>query len=118
VSVQRSAQRFARNGASPGQTTKLLDKTRRGRAKPRAGLFLRARRTIDQTSGLRLSSAGAVPDGHPTWTLGGWKRFLGLRDAVRKGVEYVEDNPAKGALSPQRWPFVKNDDGWPPSAIR
>ncbi len=38
---------------------------------------------------------------------GGWKVFLYDEEAVDHAIEYVEENPVKAGLPPQRWWFVK-----------
>lgn len=68
---------------------------------------------LQSTSRLRLSTGGTVPANHPVWTLGGWKTFLNTPDAVKSVIRYVENNPSKSGLAPQRWPFVKPYDNWP-----
>ncbi len=51
---------------------------------------------------------------HPTWIAGfGWKVFLDHPDEVRRTIRYLEENPRKGRLPDQKWPFVKYYDGWP-----
>jgi hypothetical protein len=47
------------------------------------------------------------------WATSGWKGFLDHPDEVRRTVRYIEDNPRKWRLPEQRWPFVKQYDGWP-----
>jgi hypothetical protein len=54
------------------------------------------------------------PDDHPVWTAGGgWKVFLDHPDEVERTIPYVEKNPIKIGLPPQRWPFVVPYDRWP-----
>jgi hypothetical protein len=54
------------------------------------------------------------PPNHPVWTGGGgWKVFLGHPDEVRRTIPYIERNPLPLGLPVQRWPFVKDYDGWP-----
>ena len=50
---------------------------------------------------------------HPTWGGPGWKVFLDHPDEVRRTVTYIEKNPLPLGLPRQRWPFVKDYDGWP-----
>ena len=66
---------------------------------------------LQVSSRLRLSRF--LAPNHPVWTLGGWKSFLSSPDAVRSAVRYVEHNPIKARLAPQRWPFVRSYDNWP-----
>ena len=54
-----------------------------------------------------LAGDNAINREHPLWTAGGWKRFLGSPNAVRTVIRYIEGNPAKSKLPPQRWPFVR-----------
>lgn len=51
---------------------------------------------------------------HPIWTAGrGWRTFLEHPDDVRRTIGYIERNPLKDSLPPQRWSFVTPYDGWP-----
>lgn len=68
---------------------------------------------LQRASRLRLSTSRAVSDGHPIWTLGGWRGFLDSPDAVRAVIRYVERNPSRSGLASQKWPFVQPYDGWP-----
>ena len=54
-----------------------------------------------------------VPEGHPTWTKGGWKVFLNTPQEVWQRIRYVEGNPMKEGLPRQGWPFVVPYDNWP-----
>lgn len=54
-----------------------------------------------------------VSDDHPIWSSRPYKVFLYTPDDVRRVVTYITENPVKGTLSPQRWPFVKPYDNWP-----
>lgn len=55
---------------------------------------------------------------HPVWGGPGWKRFLYTADDLRRIVRYVEENPRRAGLPPQRWEFVKDYDGWLPGDWR
>lgn len=55
----------------------------------------------------------AVPTDHPVWTKDGRRVFLGSPQEVWQRIRYVENNPAKERLAPQRWPFVTPYDNWP-----
>ena len=47
----------------------------------------------------------------------GWKVFLNTRAAIERVIRYIRENPIKAQMPEQRWPFVKEYDGWmPPSA--
>ncbi|HUU92875.1 MAG TPA: hypothetical protein VM238_16915 [Phycisphaerae bacterium] len=45
------------------------------------------------------------------WARGEWAVFLNTPAQVRRAIEYVESNPVKDGLPPQRWPFVTPYDG-------
>jgi REP element-mobilizing transposase RayT len=64
------------------------------------------RRLMDK--GLHPFSDLALPAKYPSkcWQRGGWKVYLFEELAVRRAVEYVEDNPLKEGKPRQRWPFV------------
>jgi REP-associated tyrosine transposase len=68
---------------------------------------------LQRTSRLRLSTGGAAPDGHPIWTLTGWRCFLDSPEAVRSVLRYVQRNPPRAGLPAQHWSFVTPYDGWP-----
>jgi REP element-mobilizing transposase RayT len=40
------------------------------------------------------------------WARGQWKVFLNSQRDIGRAIKYVEDNPAKEGLPPQRWSFV------------
>jgi REP element-mobilizing transposase RayT len=62
----------------------------------------------------RLILAGLRAPTHPVWASGGgWKVFLDHPDEVRRTLGYIERNPDPLRLPRQRWPFVKEYDGWP-----
>lgn len=50
---------------------------------------------------------------HPVWGGPGWVVFLDHPNDFRRTVGYIERNPPKARLSPQRWPFTTAYDGWP-----
>jgi REP element-mobilizing transposase RayT len=68
--------------------------------------------TLQRSSRLRLSTGSAIPDGHPLWTLGGWRGFLDSPERVRTVIRYVENNPPRAGLPRQNWAFVTRYDGW------
>ncbi len=68
---------------------------------------------LQSASRLRLSALELRASDHPVWATSDWKGFLDHPDAVRRAIHYIEQNPVKQRLSPQRWPFVKPNDGWP-----
>lgn len=68
---------------------------------------------FQQASRLRLSTESLRTADHPVWARSGWKGFLDHPDAIRRTIRYIEDNPMKWKLPAQKWPFVKEYDGWP-----
>jgi len=50
---------------------------------------------------------------HPVWGGPGWKVFLHHPDDVRRTIRYVNNNPRKGRLPDQHWPFVTPYNNWP-----
>jgi len=68
---------------------------------------------LQQVSRLRLLRGGFRTADHPVWATSGWKVFLDHPTDVRRTIRYVEGNPAKSRLPPQRWAFVQPYDGWP-----
>ena len=68
---------------------------------------------LQDASRARLRDAGHGSPDHPVWTQGGWAGFLDRPEAVRVRIRYIEQNPTKAGLPEQRWPFVKDYDGWP-----
>jgi REP element-mobilizing transposase RayT len=54
-----------------------------------------------------------VPSDHPVWIQGGWKVFLDTPADIRRTIRYIEHNPRRDGLAPQRWSFVVPYDGWP-----
>ena len=51
--------------------------------------------------------------GRPVWGGPGWKVFLYSPEDIRRTIRYIQNNPTKLGLPPQRWGFVKDYDGWP-----
>ncbi len=47
---------------------------------------------------------GRIPS---PWVLGGWFVYLNSPAEVRGRIHYVEENPRKAGLLPQRWAFVR-----------
>ena len=60
-----------------------------------------------------LKAEGLVAERHPVWTTDPWVVFKHDVRAVWEAVGYVERNPVKEGLAPQRWGFVTPYDGWP-----
>lgn len=48
---------------------------------------------------------GRIPS---PWVVGGWYVYLNSPAEVRSRVRYVEGNPPKAGLPPQRWAFVRS----------
>lgn len=59
----------------------------------------------------RLREIGAVPMDHPVWSERPYKVFLKTREEVVGRIEYVQGNPMKEGLAPQRWECVVPFDG-------
>jgi REP element-mobilizing transposase RayT len=57
-----------------------------------------------------LWAAGLVKPLHPVWSARMYKVFLKSDDAVRRTIRYVENNPLKEGLPPQRWDWVTRFD--------
>ncbi|MDC0936358.1 hypothetical protein OAS39_08725 [Pirellulales bacterium] len=68
---------------------------------------------LQRLSRERLIADGQRAHGHPTWTDGGWKRFLDRPSAVWDAIAYVENNPQEIGLPKQTWPFVTPYNDWP-----
>lgn len=68
---------------------------------------------LQEAGRLRLQRQFAEWGGHPVWGGPGWKVFLDHPDGVRRTIPYIQGNPMKHRLPPQRWPFVRAYDGWP-----
>lgn len=64
-------------------------------------------------SRLRLREDASVEDNHPVWSSRPYKVFLTTPEAVRACIKYVEQNPEKEGLPPQRYAFLKTYDNWP-----
>jgi REP element-mobilizing transposase RayT len=41
------------------------------------------------------------------WVRGHWRVFLNMPQDIERAIQYVERNPEKDGLPPQRWPFVQ-----------
>jgi hypothetical protein len=63
-----------------------------------------------------LRSNGSVSAEHPVWSERPYAVFLYSPADVHRVIEYINANPQKEKLPPQRWPFVVPYDGWPHSA--
>lgn len=54
----------------------------------------------------RMNIEGLHPVAATPWARRCWKVFLNTEDDIRRAIEYVERNPMKENLPPQRWSFV------------
>lgn len=68
---------------------------------------------LQRASALALFDAGLVDINHPVWIEGGWKVYLDTPARILTTIRYVERNPEKEGLPPQKWPFVTQYDNWP-----
>jgi REP element-mobilizing transposase RayT len=68
---------------------------------------------LQRASRTWLRNNGVVAKEHPTWTRNGWKVFLNSPAEVWSRIRYVNANPKKDGLNPQKWPFVVEYDNWP-----
>lgn len=83
--------------------------------------LIRAHRDTAEQMWLRLTDAGRealqrFPDvgpNHPVWSSAPWTTFLFTPADVWDRIGYVERNPMKEGLPPQRWPFVQPYNNWP-----
>ena len=67
---------------------------------------------VGHCRGVSTARPGSLPD-HPIWADRPYKKFLYTPEAVRRVIAYIERNPIKEGLGPQKWPFVVPYDGWP-----
>lgn len=69
---------------------------------------------LREASRARLCETGHRTADHPVWTAGdGWKVYLFHPDEIRRTIPYIKKNPLPLGLPIQKWPFVKEYDGWP-----
>jgi REP element-mobilizing transposase RayT len=54
----------------------------------------------------RLKTESLHPEAASPWARRCWKVFLNTEDDIRRAIAYVERNPMKEKLPPQRWLFV------------
>jgi REP element-mobilizing transposase RayT len=69
---------------------------------------------LQQASRQAVIDARRRPTEHPVWGGPGWKVFLNTREDMERTIAYIENNPIKAGLPPQRWGFVTPYDGWLP----
>jgi REP element-mobilizing transposase RayT len=55
---------------------------------------------------------------HPVWGGKGWTVYQNTRQQMERTIRYIEQNPIKAHLPPQRWGFVRPYDGWLPHPNR
>ena len=48
-----------------------------------------------------------VPDDHPVWNMGHYKKFLFTPEDITKTLAYIHNNPAREGMPEQNFPFVK-----------
>jgi REP element-mobilizing transposase RayT len=85
----------------------LLIRKHRGQAEDMFEAFQSASRAA-------LVTADRWPAWHPVWGGPGWKVFQFTREDMYRTVPYIENNPGKHGLPPQKWDFVTRYDGWLP----
>jgi hypothetical protein len=68
---------------------------------------------LTHDSALAINSLPGIPTTHPVWSERPYFVLLHTSDQVRQRIRYVENNPLKEKLPPQRFPFVTQYDGWP-----
>ncbi len=61
----------------------------------------------------RLHQFTDIEDAHPVWAARPYKVYLWAPRDVRTRVRYVERNPEKERLPPQRYDFATPYDDWP-----
>lgn len=60
----------------------------------------------------RLREEGLCPEGTASpWARSCWKVFLYDEEAIRRATKYVEMNPVRDGLPPQKWAFVTPFEG-------
>jgi REP element-mobilizing transposase RayT len=64
-------------------------------------------------SRLRLRFPNEIAENHPVISARPYKVFLYKTDEVWNRIDYVEQNPVKEKLAPQRWDFVVPYDNFP-----
>ncbi len=58
-------------------------------------------------SALRLCRLADVPNNHPVWNTGHYKKFLFTPEDITRTATYIRDNPARERIPEQNFPFVK-----------
>lgn len=75
-------------------------------------------KNLQESTRLRLCTAGMRTLDHPVWGGPGWKIFLHTPTDIRRTIRYIEENPPTWRLPRQQWSFVNAYDGWPLHAKR
>lgn len=68
--------------------------------------------TLQEHSRLCLRERHVRGPEHPVWGGPGWKVFQFHREDVIRTIRYIENNPIKARMAPQRWGFVVPYEGW------
>lgn len=68
---------------------------------------------LQSESRRRVRGVGLRAADHPVWGGPGWKVFLDSVDDIERTIPYVQHNPMKLGMAPQRFSFVTPYDGWP-----
>lgn len=53
------------------------------------------------------SNSGRKPS---PWVRGGWHVYLDTHERVNRAINYVNDNPVKAGMKPQKWSFIQAFD--------
>ena len=70
-------------------------------------LTLRSKHTVEYVVGqLKGAATRALGRDRTAWARSCWKVFVDDVVTLHAAILYVEDNPRKSGLPPQRWPFV------------
>ncbi len=57
-------------------------------------------------SASRLCRLADVPNNHPVWNTGHYKKFLCTPEDITRTAAYIRDNPARERIPDQNFPFV------------
>lgn len=63
--------------------------------------------TLRKDSAKWLRRLADVPNNHPVWSSDQFKKYLNTPRDIDRTIRYVEDNPSRSNLPPQRFDFVK-----------
>jgi REP element-mobilizing transposase RayT len=72
------------------------------------GYFKRSASRVLRQTGLHPFADAVGNDARlpSPWADGGWKVFLHTHEDVQRAIRYVEDNPVRDGMPPQRWKWV------------